>query len=70
MSNNLAKDQKYFNCSEDYELKNVSEKYEEQETMLAFLIECCKNGKIKYSTHREVYELIKKEMRLEIPVRL
>ncbi len=69
MSENLARDQKYFNCSEEHELKYVSGKYADQEKVYQFLVESCKNNKIHYSTHMEVYQLIEKELGYPIPIK-
>lgn len=69
MSKNLGKDQKFFNCSEEHERKYVAGKYQDQERVLTFIKESCKNGKIKYSTHMQVYQLIKEELGLEIPIK-
>lgn len=60
----MASDHKFFNCSEEHELKYVSNLYEDSEKVYSFLKECCKNDKIKYSTHEEVYQLIKDELGL------
>lgn len=69
MSKNNGRDQKFFNCSEQHELKYVSGKYEDSEKVYQFLVESCKNGKIKYSSHIQVYTLIEQELGLAIPVR-
>ncbi len=65
MSDNLARNQKYFNCSKESELKYVSGLYSENQKVYDFLVSSCKDGKIKYSTHAEVYALIKKELGLD-----
>lgn len=61
----MASDHKYFNCSEEHEFKYVSELYEDSEKVYLFLKESCKNDKIKYSTHEEVYQLIQDNLGLK-----
>lgn len=60
----MASDHKHFNCSEEHEFKYVSGLYSDSNTVYDFLKESCKNGKIKYSTHQEVYLLIEDELGL------
>lgn len=59
-------DHKFFNCSEKHEHDYVVSLYpiKERDRVRDFLEECCENGKIFYSTHEEVYELIEKELGL------
>lgn len=62
----MKSDHKHFNCSQDHELDYVSRRYDEKQRVRVrkFLKEKCKNGDIKYSTHDEVYDLIKTELKL------
>ena len=62
MNRNKGRDDKFFNCSEEHEFKYVSGRFEESDLVYAFLKEKCKVGEIKYSSHKEVYELIKDEL--------
>ena len=62
MAQNLSRDQKFFNCSEEHELKYVSGLYSESQKVYDYLVSNCKSGKIKYSSHAEVYALIKNEL--------
>lgn len=59
-------DHDFFNCSQKHEHDYVARQYpvEERDRVREFLKECCKNGKIFYSTHKEVYDLIRKELGL------
>ena len=68
MARDKAKDDKHFNCEQKHELDYVSGLYPNHEAeVLTLLIKWCKNNTIKYSTHKEVYELIKKELGYSIP---
>jgi len=62
MSTGQARDHKYFNCSEEHEFNYVSSLYEEKDKVYDFLKESCENNDIKYSTHDEVYALIKDKL--------
>ncbi len=55
-------DHRHFNCNQEHELNYVSGLYEEKEEVYNFLIESCKNNDINYSTHEEVYNLIKNKL--------
>jgi len=68
MARDKAKDDKFVNCSEEYELNYVASLYTEKQKVLDFLKKKCADGTIKYSTHKQVYELIKKELGYPIPV--
>jgi len=60
----MASDHKHFNCSEEHEFQYVSSLYTNSDRVCDFLKESCKSGKINYSTHAEVYKLIKDELGL------
>jgi len=62
MSTGQSRDHKYFNCSEKHELNYVSSLYAEKEEVYNFLKESCENNDIHYSTHDEVYALIKTKL--------
>jgi hypothetical protein len=68
MPRDKSKDDKYFNCSEDHELKYISGHYDNSNRVYTFLLLSCFNHKIKGLTHLEVYQLIKKELGFNIPV--
>lgn len=57
-------DHKLFNCSEQHEHDYVTSKYtkEQRLSVRAFLKLKCHDNTLYYSTHKEVYELIKKEL--------
>jgi hypothetical protein len=67
LARDKAKDDKLFNCSQEYELNYVASLYVEKEKVKKFLGEKCKSGKIKNFTHKQVYELIKTELGYDIP---
>lgn len=64
MARDKSKDDKLFNCSQDHEHDHVVGQYpkEYQDTIRDFLKKACRNNKIYHSTHKEVYDLIKKEL--------
>ena len=65
MARDKAKDDKLFNCSQEYEHRYVYNLYEgNEETVKEFLKEKCVDGTIKNFTHMEVYKLIEKELEL------
>ena len=65
MGRDKAKDDKFFNCSQEHELKYVSGLYPGYEVRVYhFLVSKCQAGIIKYSTHKQVYDLIEKELGL------
>ena len=61
MSIGNKRDYEYFNCSEEHEFKYVSGKYIEEKKVYQFLKDKYKSREINYSTHKEVYVMIKKE---------
>ena len=68
MVRDKAKDDKYFNCSQEHEKDYVSNLYTNSKEVYDFLVIQCNSNEIHYSTHKEVYELIKKELGYPIPV--
>ena len=68
MARDKAKDDKFFNCSQEHELNYVSGLYTETKSVYDFLKKKCNAGVIKYSTHMEIYELIKDELGYPIPI--
>jgi len=67
MARDKAKDDKYFNCSQEHEINYVAGLYNKEEEVKKFLKQKCKDGTIKYFTHMKLYELIKKELGFPIP---
>lgn len=68
MARDKSKDDKYFNCSEEYEFQYVSGLYSQKQTVYDFLKRKCISGIINYLTHKEVYKLIQEELGYPIPV--
>ena len=58
------KDDLHFNCSQTHELLYVTSLYEEEPRVFAFLKQSCQSGELRYSTHRQVYEMVEKELGL------
>ena len=48
------RDSKYFNCSEEHELNQVSGKYRDREKVKAFIREKCHDKTIHYWTHEKL----------------
>ena len=67
MAKDKAKDDEYFNCSEEHEIDYVANLYEESQEVREFLEEKCGSEDIDHSTHKEVYELIEKELGYSTP---
>lgn len=67
MGRDKARDDLFFNCSQEHELAYVAGLYEKHSVVLAFLVKKCSDGTIRYMTHKEVYELIERELGLKIP---
>ncbi len=68
MARDKARDDKYFNCSEKHENDYVSSLYgNNKDSVSIFLVTACSSKKIHYSTHMDVYELIKNEFGYAVP---
>lgn len=69
MARDKTKDDKMFNCSQQHEHKYVTGLYSyyQQDQVSSFLKDGCSSNLIYNSTHKEVYELIKKKLGFEIP---
>jgi hypothetical protein len=66
---NKARDDDFFNCRQEHEDYYVSRLYESnQDEVHEFLEEMCKAGKISYSTHKEVYQMIEAVLGYPVPV--
>lgn len=63
----MSSDSKYFNCSQESEHNYVAGLYSVsvRPAVRKFLSESCEDGSIKYSTHAEVYALIKEKLGYE-----
>lgn len=67
MIRNKARDDKYFNFDEEYEINYVAGLYKEKTKVRDFLkANMGKNGN-KYLTHQELYKLIQKELGYPFP---
>lgn len=50
----MAKDNKYFNCSEKHEIEYLASKFDAPKAeLIAKIKELCKSKAIHYSTHKE-----------------
>ena len=67
MSHDKHRDDQLFNCGQSYELNYVAGRYAQRDKVLKFLQEKCAEKVIYHMTHREVYELIRKELGFELP---
>lgn len=68
MARDKARDDKFFNCSEEHEDGYVAGLYGSNKDKVSnFLTTNCKNNTIKYSTHQQVYTLIKAKLGYELP---
>ena len=68
MARDKSKDNLYSNCSQDSEHEYVAGLYEDGAGVLIFLKAECKENRIHYSTHMEVYKLIEKELNYPVPI--
>ena len=67
MARDKAKDDKYFNCSEEHELSYVCSLYADSKVVRQYLVRHCKLGNIKYRTHMQIYILIFHDLGFRIP---
>ena len=67
MLRNKARDDKYFNSTEEYEADYVASLYSERNKVRQFIKNKIEDGTIKYMKHSEVYKLIQKELGYPIP---
>jgi hypothetical protein len=55
----MDKDKKFFNCSEQHEIKYLASKFQgSKEEIVAAIKRLCKEKKIKYSTHAEAENIL------------
>jgi uncharacterized protein (DUF2236 family) len=58
-----AKDDKHFNCTQAHEADYVASLYPHaREEVKTFLSSACKDKSLHNSTHKDVYELIKRKL--------
>jgi len=63
MARDKAKDDKHFNCTQTHEADYVASLYPHaKEEVKTFLASACKDDSLHNSTHKEVYELIKRKL--------
>jgi hypothetical protein len=67
MKRDKAKDDILFNCRKLHELDYVASLYKNSAVVRMFLKSKCQGHQLFYSTHQEVYELIKEELEFAIP---
>ena len=68
MGRDKAKDDKFFNCSQQHEHDYVASLYPENEDRVKeFLKKCCDDETFSYSTHDAVYNEIEKKLGLKKP---
>ncbi len=67
MARDKAKDDMFFNCSQEHEFNYVSNLYKEQKEVYDFLKENCKSDNISRYTHKKVYEMIKANLNYSVP---
>lgn len=69
MARDKAKDDRFFNCAQYYEIEQVASHYDHNKAeVLEFLKSSCTKKVILYSTHMQVYQLIKEKLGYPIPV--
>jgi hypothetical protein len=58
-----AKDDKHFNCTQEHEADYVASLYPHaEEEVKTFLSSACKDKTLHNSTHKDVYELIRRKL--------
>jgi hypothetical protein len=69
MARNKARDDKFFNCEQDYEIDQVASHYgPNKQAVVIFLKRSCVTKVISNSTHMQIYQLIKNTFDYPIPV--
>lgn len=68
MTRNKARDDKFFNCTDQHETDYIVGLYEDRDGVRDLLRRRCADNTIHYSTNLEVYKLIKSELGYDIPV--
>lgn len=68
MARDKARDDKFFNCKQEHEDKYVAGLYGiNKDRVTTFLSNKCLDNTINYSTHKEVYNLIKEKLGYPLP---
>jgi hypothetical protein len=67
MGRNKAKDDHYFDCTQESERLYVAGLYEDPKKVYNFLVLAYNSGIIRYCTHKQVYRIIKEKLDYEIP---
>lgn len=65
MTTGKARDDKFFNCSQDSERDYVKKLYAGHEQQIEdYIKEQCKVGKIHYTSHEKLYQMIYDDLKL------
>jgi len=65
MARDKSRDDEFFNCSQEHEFDYVANQYPGNEDRVKkFLKSACASGRIRYMTHKKVYELIREALGL------
>jgi hypothetical protein len=67
MQRDKARDDRFFSCSNEHEINYVAGLYSDSMKVREFLRNGCNKGEIKYLTHAELYKLINRELKFDIP---
>ena len=70
MGRDKARDDKFFNCSQEHEDHYVANLYSNPKEVSHLLEIMCQINEINYSTHLEVYKMIQKELGYSIPINI
>lgn len=68
MGRNKARDDKFFNCTDQHEVNYVVGLYKDRDGVRKLLEKRCADNTINYSTNLEVYQIIEAELGYDIPV--
>ncbi len=67
MKRDKARDDQFFNCSNEHEVNYIAGLYEESKKVRDFLRLKCQDGSISYLTHKALYELIDAQLGCNVP---
>ena len=56
----MSTEPKYFNCSQDHEIRYVADQYEDTAGGKQWLKDKCADKTIHYTTHDELYKMLEK----------
>lgn len=68
MARDKSRDDMFFSCSQDHELRYVASLYLDRNGVYDFLKRKCGDGTISYLRHMQVYQLIQRELGYPIPI--